>query len=349
MVVRYPRLFDGYGKSMISIWKHALVLLDQGEDFCIGTIVSIKGSSPRHVGTKFIVKRDGTTFGTIGGGLFEARVTNIALNALKTRATVVADFEFSGQDSSAEDMLCGGSVRVLIEYHKSEDSGKRLIYENLLRLDAARGLGYLFTSLPATNSLRSEISSECMLIDDAGNITGWLTGHSQALAKIKSPKFSEQGQLIILDDSERQVFVERFIPHGRVYVFGAGHVGISVVHLASYVGLKVTLVDDRAEFANFSNAPDADEIVVVKNFDDCMSELNVGNDSYIVIVTRGHSHDKSVLGQALKTPANYIGRIGSKRKIKIIFDALLMEGFSESELKSVHSPIGLPIGGETPE
>jgi xanthine dehydrogenase accessory factor len=80
-----------------------------------------------------------------------------------------------------------------------------------------------------------------------------------------------------------------------------------------------------------------------------VERLPIDGSSYVVIVTRGHAHDKVVLEQALKTPARYLGMIGSKRKIQIIFDRLMQEGFTQEDLDKVHSPIGLAIGAETPE
>ncbi len=95
--------------------------------------------------------------------------------------------------------------------------------------------------------------------------------------------------------------------------------------------------------------PDAHQITVLDSFDDTLKDLGVDEDSYLVIVTRGHAHDKTVLEQALRTPARYIGMIGSRRKTKLIFESLLAQGFSQEDIQRVSAPIGLPIGGETPE
>jgi xanthine dehydrogenase accessory factor len=121
-----------------------------------------------------------------------------------------------------------------------------------------------------------------------------------------------------------------------------------VAYLASYVDFKVVLVDDREEFASPKKVPEADQIHVI-GFQDASSHLLLDEDSYVVIVTRGHAHDKTVLAQALRTNAGYIGMIGSRRKIKLIFESLLTEGFTREDLQRVHAPIGLPIGGETPQ
>jgi len=119
--------------------------------------------------------------------------------------------------------------------------------------------------------------------------------------------------------------------------------------LAAYVNFSVVLLDDRAEFASAERAPDAHEVKVICSFDNALNGYTIDEDSYIVIVTRGHAHDKTVLAQVLRTKAGYIGMIGSRRKIALIYQNLLMEGFSREDFERVHAPIGLAIGAETPE
>jgi xanthine dehydrogenase accessory factor len=133
-----------------------------------------------------------------------------------------------------------------------------------------------------------------------------------------------------------------------LYVFGAGHVSRHIVPLAVTVDFKVVVIDDREEFADVCHFPDAKEVRQCL-FEGVMESLAVDESSFLVIVTRGHMHDKNVLAQALRSKAGYIGMIGSDRKRKIIYEKLLEEGFTEEDLSRVHSPIGIDIGAETPE
>jgi xanthine dehydrogenase accessory factor len=134
-----------------------------------------------------------------------------------------------------------------------------------------------------------------------------------------------------------------------VYIFGAGHVSQQLARLTKMVGFHTIVLDDRKEFANRRRFRDADDIVELDTFDHAFDGLTMGSQSYIVIVTRGHTHDKTVLGQALKTGATYIGMIGSRKKRNIIYQKLLGENFTQADIDRVHSPIGLAIGAETPE
>jgi xanthine dehydrogenase accessory factor len=112
---------------------------------------------------------------------------------------------------------------------------------------------------------------------------------------------------------------------------------------------RTVVLDDRTEFANIERFPAADEIKVPAALSEAFTDLDIDRDSYIVIVTRGHRHDRTVLEQALRREAVYIGMIGSKGKRDAVYKALLDEGFTRADLERVHSPIGLEIGGDTPE
>ena len=136
---------------------------------------------------------------------------------------------------------------------------------------------------------------------------------------------------------------------GTVYLFGAGHVSLQTAILAKRVGFETVVLDDRMEFANRCRFSDADDVRVLASFEQAFEGLEIHADSYLVILTRGHLHDKTVLQQALKTPAGYIGMIGSRKKRDAVYRALEKEGFSSADFEKVHCPIGLSIGAQSPE
>jgi xanthine dehydrogenase accessory factor len=109
------------------------------------------------------------------------------------------------------------------------------------------------------------------------------------------------------------------------------------------------VLDDRTEFASSDRFPGAYSVRVIEDFNQALHNLEIDADSYLVIITRGHQFDREVLAQALKSKAGYIGMISSSRKRDTIYAALKEAGVTQSELVKVHSPIGIPIGGETPE
>ncbi|MFZ2041138.1 MAG: XdhC family protein [Desulfobacterales bacterium] len=137
------------------------------------------------------------------------------------------------------------------------------------------------------------------------------------------------------------------MPDPELLVFGAGHISTFVAALAKTVGFRVTVIDNRAEWADCRRFPQADAVYVLE-FEAAFETLGVSPSAYIVIVTRGHAFDQRVLEQALRTPAACIGMLGSAAKRDKIFTALTAQGFTDQDLGRVHAPIGLPIGAETP-
>jgi xanthine dehydrogenase accessory factor len=148
---------------------------------------------------------------------------------------------------------------------------------------------------------------------------------------------------------ERQVMIEPVSIAGTTYIFGAGHVSRSLAEFVKAVGFWTVVLDDRADYANRDRFPAADEIVVLDSFDEVMGNITIDRDSFVVIVTRGHLNDRTVLSQVLKSNAGYIGMIGSRRKCGLIFDELRRSGYPEAEIQRVHAPIGISIDAETPE
>jgi xanthine dehydrogenase accessory factor len=334
---------------MLAIWRAAVEQFEQGRNFVLATILDVKGSSPRHVGTRFLIRQDGTIVGTIGGGLFEAQVQEFAAGALSAGTSHHALFSFTGEGAESTEMICGGKVEVLVEFVDAGNQAKEEIFKRLLGIGQNRGSGYLLTSIAIPVGGQGVGGIEYLLMDGEGKHFGGFPQADSVLQMLPQHRLLKPAQLLEPPGSEITVFLELLKAHGTVFIFGAGHVGACVAHLAAYVRFDVVVLDDREEFASPAKLPDAQQVVVVDSFHRAFSNLAVDEDSYLVIVTRGHAHDKTVLAQALRTNAGYIGMIGSRRKTKLILEALLKEGFTRDDLQRVHSPIGLPIGGETPE
>lgn len=150
---------------------------------------------------------------------------------------------------------------------------------------------------------------------------------------------------------ENEVFTlaEPFYPRERLIILGGGHIALPLVEIASRVGFMVTVVDDRVSFANTARFPTAEK-VVCESFKNCFDEIKITRNDYIVIITRGHRHDTECLRQILNNPESvYLGMIGSKRRVGVVKEELIMEGFDEARLNRVCTPIGLSIGAATPE
>jgi len=147
---------------------------------------------------------------------------------------------------------------------------------------------------------------------------------------------------------QMDVFIEPVEASPDVYVFGAGHVGQFVAKMAHEVGFRVHVIDDREKFANQERLGDGID-VIVDHIPTWLENHTLPPTAYAVIVTRGHTHDLDALRAVVARPMRYVGLIGSKAKVRRIYDALVEEGVSHEALGPVHAPIGLDIGAITPQ
>ena len=335
---------DIYPQIIESMKKNRFVVL--------ATIIKLVGSGPRGAGTKFLIMEDGSFTGTIGGGLLEAKVLEGAKKVFAQSLPHRIQFSLSGTDVAETDMLCGGDAEVFLEPISPEHSEGVKIFKRVLEIQKRGGSGLLVTVLDPKRWDKGSILKA--FLEPDGVRIGSLPRMEDVEKKLVEdmPELIKGRQPSLMtwedDDGTVDVFVEPILSDPVLYVFGAGHVSSQIVPLASHVGFKVVVIDDRPDFVDPRKFPEATEVHAYP-FDGVLQKLPVGESSYLVIVTRGHIHDMTVLAQCLKTDATYIGMIGSRRKIGIIYEKLLEQGFTQEDLDRVHAPIGLEIGAETPE
>jgi xanthine dehydrogenase accessory factor len=227
----------------------------------------------------------------------------------------------------------------------ASDAAQLLLYRSLAADLAAGSKALLITRIPSDrNDLKT--LEQCLAKHD-GSAIGTLGCDSLTMRELLSSFCGYQPRCIELRGE--RFLLEPLGSEGVVYIFGAGHIGQQLAALTALVGFQTVVLDDREEFASDGRFASADRIIIPDSFEQAMDGLEVDQHSYIVIVTRGHRHDQTVLAQALKTRAGYIGMIGSSRKCASTYEALAREGFTTEDLGRVHCPVGLPIGAQTPE
>jgi len=171
-----------------------------------------------------------------------------------------------------------------------------------------------------------------------------LDQEANGLAQQLMPKGREQW----VESNGAKYYLETFTNPATVVIAGGGHVGKAVYNVAVMLGFKVIIVDDRPMYANAERFPQAEKVVV----DDMpigLRNLNLGPNYYVIIATRGHKLDGAALLAAAESKAGYLGLLGSRRKAVMIFRDLLRAGISEARVQEVRSPVGLDLGGRTPE
>jgi xanthine dehydrogenase accessory factor len=331
---------------MIKLLQSICHLLEEGEDLVMATVIGHSGSTPRSVGARMIVRRNGAIIGTIGGGLVEFHAQKLACEIFKTGRALTETVEFSGADASARDqMICGGRMEILLELILADPENLKELKELIVALEKGHK-GFLIKLLDTSGDGVRRM--EWCLVQNDSVTLGTLPAPSSLITILSGEAAKAKHSLSVLV-AERRYLVEPTLLPGTVYLFGAGHVSRSLAELASLVEFRTVVLDDRAEFACAERFPRAEQLKVVPSFNRSFEGLEIDRDGFVVILTRGHLHDKTVLEQALKSDAGYIGMIGSRRKRDLIYRELLAKGFSQAELKRVHAPIGLAIGAETPE
>ncbi len=318
-------------------------VLKNNEPLVLATILAQDGSTPRTAGAKMVIKIDGTIAGTIGGGLVEAKVMELAPEVLDAKIPRVEQYDlFRSANADSMDLICGGRMDVLIEPIAPTRENREAF--EALKDCIDDGKNGVMVSVVATE--KAGLPGHCLIHEDnllSGDrsfCSPSVTGMAADLKGKTTPQ--------ILDVGNATLLFEPVFSNGTVYIFGAGHVSRALADLTRMVDFKTIVLDDRAEYANAKRFGTAEEVVVLESFDNVFDGIEIDENSYVVIVTRGHTHDKTVLAQTLSTRAGYIGMIGSRNKRNIIYNTLKKEGVAQADIDRVHSPIGLAISAQTP-
>ena len=330
-------------KYLPGIYKHLQRMLESRTHSAIACVISRPGSGPRETGAMMLVAEDGFSAGTVGGGLLEAQVMDLAQTVIQSGKPVCETYNLDADAAADDGMICGGTVEVIIDRIYPSDSTTIALYETLLNHLKQRNTVHLIISIQEhSGGIRTGLGFFSLDGADPGtlpisaeeveSLAGETGNHLPRLAALREQRF------FVLPINLPEV----------VFIFGAGHISQVLAPFCRTAGFYAVVVDDRKDFANPQLFPDAGEVMVVDSFSGCFDRINVDEKSFVVVVTRGHSHDREVVSQALKTPAKYIGMIGSRRKRDGIYMTLLKEGFKEVDLKRIYSPIGLNIGAQTP-
>jgi xanthine dehydrogenase accessory factor len=330
---------------MLMSWLAQTVcgLQSEGENLVLATVLSKSGSAPCLAGAKMVVRSNGVSIGTVGGGVLEAAVQKKADNVFKTGSSQIMTFDLSGDDAASMQMICGGRVEVLMESIPASTNNIEVFKE--LHSAMQTGEKCYFVSFLGIEDEEMGPADLCLVREDGTAVGEFLHPRDWLTALVE--KSFRSTYPVVHNIENRKFVIERCFVPSSAYIFGAGHVSQHVATVAEMVGFKTCVIDDRSEFASRERFPGADVIKVLDSFDDCFAGLAPDGDSYVVIVTRGHRYDKTVLEQALRTEAGYIGMMGSRKKRDELFKSLLKQGFSPNDLSRVNCPIGADISAST--
>jgi len=306
--------------------------LEQGKSLASLTVIEQDGSTPRGSCSKMLVEKgqEGTVgiWGHIGGGLLEEKAMEGAVETIRDGLPRIMDFDLNEEMQARDEMLCRtNKVKVLAELFSPVDLDFFLNYQEEWKLRKQ-----VFVSINLADGTR-RLLNEAVAEPDRALIKKVVKKRSSCSVSHKSKEY----------------FIEYKPVVPRLILVGGGYVGLCTAKIMNMTGFELVVIDDHQDYSNQSRFPEAEAVMVKQEYKDCFADVDVDQDSYIVILTYNHQNDCTALAQALRTKAGYIGMIRSRAKRDIIYEALQEQGFSKTELERVHCPIGFPIKAETPQ
>jgi xanthine dehydrogenase accessory factor len=308
--------------------------LNNGHDTVFVTVTASHGATPRGAGARMLVGSKGRICGTIGGGAVEYRSEQLAMEAIKNHSSQLKHFELNNKDVENLGMICGGDVTIYFRFISGTDKKMLDLCNVALEQFKEQKTSWLITEL--TDDSLGEIGIYSEKIGLIG------IERNEIIPKIKgfTSNFICGG---------KHFYAEQLLSSGYVYIFGGGHVAQELVPVLSRVNFRCIVHEDRDEFLApelFRSAFDIRKV----DFENIYDIDEITADDYVVIMTRGHAFDQIIQEQALRTPAKYIGVIGSMAKRESVQASIMSHGFTKEDVARITTPIGLfNVKGETPE
>ena len=337
---------------MREIYQKVIELIESEEIGAYCTVVETKGSTPQKPGSKLLILPDLRNVGTLGGGCVEAEARRQAIGLMQGGVPRLLDFQLDSDYGWDDGLICGGNMKIFIDLPQTKEES--LILTRLQELSEAK------IPLVSTTVVKSEIDhikvgakmlfaangEKVSSLGDTTLETALQDELTEILEKDAPGVFRWQVEDSRNGEGAVWIFMDAVQPRPTLLIAGAGHVGQALCHLGKWLGFDIAIVDDRTNFASEERLPEADQIII----GDIAEELRkypVDHLTYAVVVTRGHQHDEEALHSVIESNARYVGLIGSRRKIKLIYDDLREMGIPEERLARVYAPIGLDINSKT--
>ena len=311
--------------------------LDSGEQHIVlATVIKTYASAPRAAGSKMAIRADGRITGSISGGCVESAVIEEGLRLSTHQPPRILHFETADEKAWELGLPCGGSIDVLIEHLNVEHfqflKGKLLANERAVAVTITRG--------------PEKLLGEKIAFSRSGELTGAALITLGEQLKRAAGNQTRSATVDIGDGVE--AFVDVFPPATTLIIVGGVHVGVALARLAKIVGYRTVVIDPRKTFGNAERFPEVDRLMQVWP-DEAYGTMELTAETAVAILTHDPKLDDPALAGALRSPAFYIGALGSARAQAQRRARLQQLGFSEAELARIHGPIGLDLRAATPE
>ena len=334
---------------MQEVFRETAKALERGEACVLATVIHTEGSTPQKPGAKLLVRADGSGVGTLGGGCVEGDIWFAAKMLLRSGGPAeVRDYELTEEIAARDGLICGGTMYFLLD--PIREPGHFLPQVKKVETAYEGGTPVGIATLVGTPEESALQVGAKLFIQENGETKGTLG--VQVLDQEASRKAREllaYGKCDYLTtESGFQVFIETYTTPPTLVIMGGGHISKALANLAQPLGYQFYIVDDRPEFANADRFPGA-AATIVSSYDTGLNDIPINANTAVVVATRGHKYDDMAVEAAVRSPAGYVGILGSRRKNLLIFEELFRKGIPEERIRAVQAPVGLDLGGRTPE
>ena len=337
---------------MEQVFRAVAEEIASGNELVVATVVRTSGSTPQKPGAKLLVRADGSGVGTLGGGCVEGDIWFAASQLLKSGGPAeMRDYELNEDLAAQDGLVCGGTMYFLIDPIRvgSEPTGDRDFNDEVIAAYDGGAPVAVATLMKVAKGSGHSVGSRLLVRENSSTAGSLGDEKLDARAVEEARKLMAMGKNdYIVAASGAEFFIEAYTTPPTLVLAGGGHVSKAISRIAETLGFRIFIIDDREEFSNPDRFPEAEQ-TVVSDYGSAFEKLPIGTNSFIVIATRGHRFDASATAAAMRTPASYVGLLGSRRKTILIFEELFAQGFTMEQVQSVRSPIGLGISARTPE
>jgi xanthine dehydrogenase accessory factor len=317
--------------------------------FAVATVVRTVGSTPQVAGATLVLG-DGEdvrkAVGTLGGGCVEADAVDSALEVIRTGEPSLRAYALTEDLAWNTGLVCGGTMWILVQRDdRAYTFGDVDVLPQLVGAVSGGAPVSVVTRFGRRDETLTLLGRIAVLADGTrlGSLgAADLDHHATAAALAQLP----HGTARTIKTDEADLLVEAVASRPRIVIAGGGHVALAIARQAAMLDFDVTIVEDRPEFASAERFPGA--TILEGDVPTTLGRMDYAWNSFIVIATRGHKLDADCMLEAVKTPARYIGLLGSRRKTVLINQMLREAGVDESRLRAIHAPVGLDLGGRTP-
>ena len=316
--------------------------MEAGHEIALATVVSTWGSSPRAVGAHMAIGADGSMAGSVSGGCVEGAVVQEALNILEGAPPKLLKFGVADEAAWEVGLACGGSIEVFVQR-----------FDPALLEPLAGGYEKRTTQVMATVIKGPErILGAAELFDSEGHVTGtWpdemgeqVDGWVAATLASQSPTREQ----VEIDGQRIETFLNTLLPSPTIIMIGGVHISIALAEMAGSLGYHTIVIDPRKNFASQERFPAVGQLIQSWP-EEGLNAVRIDTSTAIAVLTHDPKIDDPAIKLALRSPAFYIGALGSRKTNAKRVERLRQEGLSSDELGRLRAPIGLDLGGRTPE